>query len=224
MLPSPPPSGGFLGPWITTAQPRLKGLILPSLRLSLGFPNPPDLWHFWEGEQHGGGVPCAQRAGSSGHHEWHDPAVGPRTLVPVPAPLKIPGRKTTPRGAVPGIYLALQAPSTQGPGCKSGDVWPPVPRGRSGVPSPPRWSRMFFRGASLRVATWPQAPAPSPLGTPWGGPGGGAAPPGLPWPLPAVGRGAGSAQVAHRLHHDHPAAAGEEGMCCGVWGVPGGSR
>lgn len=38
----PPPSGGFLGPWITTAQPQLKGLILPSLRLSLGFPNPPD--------------------------------------------------------------------------------------------------------------------------------------------------------------------------------------
>lgn len=35
---------------------------------------------------------------------------------------------------------------------------------------------------------------------------------GSPWPLPALGRGTGSAQVPHRLHHDHPAAPGE-----GVW-------
>lgn len=44
------------------------------------------------------------------------------------------------------------------------------------------------------------------------------APQGPPWPLPALGRGAGSAQVPHRLHHDHPAAPGE-----GLSGRGGGS-
>lgn len=142
-------------------------------------PNPPDLCHLGKGDGAGSqprDVPCTQRAGSSGRHAWHNPSVGPCTLVSVPAALKIPGRKTTPRGAMPGVYLALQAPGTRGPGCKPGDVCPPPPApwGRSGVPSPSRWSGIFFyehipAGGCVAPSACP-VPSGDPVGAPRGGP------------------------------------------------------
>lgn len=109
--------------------------------------------------------------------------------------LLLPSRETCPRAGTTQRGLGFFYGCVAAEGQASPRDQPSVPLGCP----PQHWLvPAGGKGRTRAASVWHPHASPAPQ-KPWG-------------PLLALGRGSGSAQVPHQLHHDHPAAPGEGGM------------